>query len=166
MRGTARRHGFVHIGAHLAAKGVLGHMRQIHAISTCTEGNRSFVAGVRSGIHVFLPRSRPTPAGFWYRDPNPTKTGHWDHDPSRALGYRRPCLGADPALSQPDLGLVYVDEVTVYLVISCPLACSKIGSNSTTWGNGGPPTSSRVSGGPSMPTLSCPMPAHKRFGCP
>ena len=29
MRGTAKRHGFLHIGAHLVAKGVLGHMRQI-----------------------------------------------------------------------------------------------------------------------------------------
>ena len=38
MRGTAKRHGFLHIGAHLVAKGVLGHMRQIHPISTCTQG--------------------------------------------------------------------------------------------------------------------------------
>ena len=38
IRKTAKRHGFLHIGAHLVAKGVLGHMRQIHPISTCTEG--------------------------------------------------------------------------------------------------------------------------------
>ena len=38
MRGTARRHGFSHVGAHLVAKGVLGHMRQIHPISACIEG--------------------------------------------------------------------------------------------------------------------------------
>ena len=38
MRGTAKRHGFLHIGAHLVAKGVLGHMGQIHPISTCIEG--------------------------------------------------------------------------------------------------------------------------------
>ena len=38
MRGTAKQHRFLHIGAHLVAKGVLGHMRQIHPISTCTEG--------------------------------------------------------------------------------------------------------------------------------
>ena len=38
IRGTAKRHGFLHIGAHLVAKGVLGHMRQIDPISTCTEG--------------------------------------------------------------------------------------------------------------------------------
>ena len=39
IRETAKRHGALHIGAHLVAKGVLGHMRQIHPISTCTEGN-------------------------------------------------------------------------------------------------------------------------------
>ena len=38
MRGTAKRHGFLNIGAHLVAKGALGHMGQIHAISTCIEG--------------------------------------------------------------------------------------------------------------------------------
>ena len=38
MRGTAKRHGFLHIGAHVVAKGVLGHMGQIHLISTCIEG--------------------------------------------------------------------------------------------------------------------------------
>ena len=38
IRGTAKRHGFLHIGAHLVAKGVLGHMRQINPISTYTEG--------------------------------------------------------------------------------------------------------------------------------
>ena len=38
MSGTAKRHCFLHIGAHLVAKGVLGRMRQIHPISTCTEG--------------------------------------------------------------------------------------------------------------------------------
>ena len=38
MRGTAKRHGVLHIRAHLVAKGVLGHMRQIDPISTCTEG--------------------------------------------------------------------------------------------------------------------------------
>ena len=30
MRGTAKLHGFLHIGAHLVAKGALGHMVQIH----------------------------------------------------------------------------------------------------------------------------------------
>ena len=38
MRGTAKRHGFLHIGAHLVAKGVLGHMGWIHPIFTCVEG--------------------------------------------------------------------------------------------------------------------------------
>ena len=38
IRETAKRHGVLHIRAHLVAKGVLGHMRQIHPISTCTEG--------------------------------------------------------------------------------------------------------------------------------
>ena len=37
IRETAKRHGVLHIRAHLVAKGVLGHMRQIHPISTCTE---------------------------------------------------------------------------------------------------------------------------------
>ena len=32
MRGTAKRHGFLHIGAYLVANGVLSHMGQI---STC-----------------------------------------------------------------------------------------------------------------------------------
>ena len=38
IRETAERHGVLHIRAHLVAKGVLGHMRQIHPISTCTQG--------------------------------------------------------------------------------------------------------------------------------
>ena len=38
IRETAKWHGVLHIRAHLVAKGVLGHMRQIHPISTCTEG--------------------------------------------------------------------------------------------------------------------------------
>ena len=38
MRGTAKWHGFLHIVAHLVAEGVLGHMWQIHPISTCTQG--------------------------------------------------------------------------------------------------------------------------------
>ena len=39
MRETARRHGgSLYIGAHLVAKGMLGHMQQIHPISTCIEG--------------------------------------------------------------------------------------------------------------------------------
>ena len=33
MRGTARWHGLLHIGAHFVAKGALGHMGQIHPIS-------------------------------------------------------------------------------------------------------------------------------------
>ena len=36
--GTAKRHVLLHIGAHLVAKGVLGHMGQIHPIFTCTQG--------------------------------------------------------------------------------------------------------------------------------
>jgi hypothetical protein len=36
MRGTARQHGFLHIGANLVAKRALGRMGQIHPISTCT----------------------------------------------------------------------------------------------------------------------------------
>ena len=31
---TTKRHDVLHIGAHLVAKGVLGHMGQIHLIST------------------------------------------------------------------------------------------------------------------------------------
>ena len=38
MKGTAKRHGFLHIGADLVAKGVLGHMGWIHPIFTCVEG--------------------------------------------------------------------------------------------------------------------------------
>ena len=38
MRGTAKRHGFLIIGTHFVARGVLGHMRQIHPIFTCIEG--------------------------------------------------------------------------------------------------------------------------------
>ena len=38
MRGTAKQHGFLHIGANLVAKGVLGQMGQIHPFSTCIEG--------------------------------------------------------------------------------------------------------------------------------
>ena len=33
MRRTAKRHGFLHIDAHLVAKGALGHMGQIQPIS-------------------------------------------------------------------------------------------------------------------------------------
>ena len=36
MRGTAKQHGFLHIGANLVAKRVLGQMGQIYPISTCT----------------------------------------------------------------------------------------------------------------------------------
>ena len=36
IRGTAKRHGFLHIGALLVAKDALGQMVQIHPISTCT----------------------------------------------------------------------------------------------------------------------------------
>ena len=36
MRGTAKQHGFLHIGANLVAKRALGRMGQIHPISTCT----------------------------------------------------------------------------------------------------------------------------------
>ena len=35
MRATAKQHGFLHIGAHLVAKGVLGQMGQIQPIFTC-----------------------------------------------------------------------------------------------------------------------------------
>ena len=35
MRGTARQHGFLRIGANLVAKRALGQMGQIHPISTC-----------------------------------------------------------------------------------------------------------------------------------
>ena len=35
MRGTAKQHGFLHIGANLVAKRALGQMGQIHPISTC-----------------------------------------------------------------------------------------------------------------------------------
>ena len=38
MRGTAKQHGFLHIGANLVAKGALGQMGQIHPISTCIKG--------------------------------------------------------------------------------------------------------------------------------
>ena len=38
IRGTAKRHGFLHIGAHLATKGALGQIGQIHLISTCIQG--------------------------------------------------------------------------------------------------------------------------------
>ena len=38
MRGTAKQHGFLHIGANLVAKRALGQMGQIHPISTCIEG--------------------------------------------------------------------------------------------------------------------------------
>ena len=38
MRGTARQRGFLHVGPHFVAKGVLGHMGQIHPISTGTQG--------------------------------------------------------------------------------------------------------------------------------
>ena len=38
MRGIAKWHVFIPNRAFLVAKGVLGHMRQIHPISTCTEG--------------------------------------------------------------------------------------------------------------------------------
>ena len=37
MRGTARQHGFLHIGANLVTKGLLGKMGQIHPFSTCIE---------------------------------------------------------------------------------------------------------------------------------
>jgi hypothetical protein len=35
MRGTAKQHDFLHIGANLVAKRALGQMGQIHPISTC-----------------------------------------------------------------------------------------------------------------------------------
>ena len=35
MRGTAKQHAFLHIGANLVAKRALGQMGQIHPISTC-----------------------------------------------------------------------------------------------------------------------------------
>ena len=38
MKGTAKQHGVLIIGAHLVAKGVPGHMGQIHPIFTCIEG--------------------------------------------------------------------------------------------------------------------------------
>ena len=38
MRVTTKRHSFLHIGAHPVAKGVLGHMGQIHPISACIQG--------------------------------------------------------------------------------------------------------------------------------
>ena len=38
MRGTAKQHRFLHIGANLVAKGLLGKMGQIHPFSTCIEG--------------------------------------------------------------------------------------------------------------------------------
>ena len=37
MRGTAKQHSFLHIGASLVAKRVLGHMGQIQPISTCIQ---------------------------------------------------------------------------------------------------------------------------------
>ena len=55
--------------------------------------SQCFVAGIHTGIHVFLPRSRPIPPVFWRWDPGPAEIGRWDHDPSRALGYCCPwCL--------------------------------------------------------------------------
>ena len=38
MRGTAKQHGFLNIGADLVAKRALGQMGQIHPISTCIQG--------------------------------------------------------------------------------------------------------------------------------
>ena len=65
-------------------------------------------------------------------------------------------LGVNPALTLSDLGSVCVEEVTFYLVFFWPLACSKTGANSVTWGNRGPPAPSRVPCVPSMPTLRVP----------
>ena len=42
MRGTAKRHGFLHIGANLVAKRALGQMGQIQPISICIWENRPF----------------------------------------------------------------------------------------------------------------------------
>ena len=54
MRGTAKQHGFLHIGAHLVAKGVLGHMRQIDPISTCTEGKSANFSKFGFSLHPKL----------------------------------------------------------------------------------------------------------------
>ena len=40
MRGTAKWHGFLHIGSHLVTKGVLGHMRQITPFPHAQRENR------------------------------------------------------------------------------------------------------------------------------
>jgi hypothetical protein len=44
MRGTAKQHSFLHIGANLVAKGVLGQMGQIHPFFTCIEGKSAKIS--------------------------------------------------------------------------------------------------------------------------
>ena len=47
MRGTAKRHDFLHIGAHLVTRGVLGHMGQIRLISACIQGKSANFSKLR-----------------------------------------------------------------------------------------------------------------------
>ena len=49
MRGTAKQHGFLHIGANLVAKRALGQMGQIHPISTCIEEKSAYFS--KYGFH-------------------------------------------------------------------------------------------------------------------
>ena len=90
MRGTAKQHGSLHIGAHLVAKGMLGLMRQIHPISTCIEGESAIFFEVR----VF----RRTQVGFGVAGPHNT-TGDLRNTPGTpAIHFPLAAAGSHSAL--------------------------------------------------------------------
>ena len=74
IRETAKRHGVLHVRANLVAKGVLGHMRQIHPISTCTEGKSAkfFEVWVSPGTNAGL--CADSPPEYQWRPPDSQNT--------------------------------------------------------------------------------------------
>ena len=76
MRGTAKWHGFWHIGADLIAKGVLGQMWQIPPISTRTQGKSAIFSKYGFPCSPSWIMCRWTPQGRWGPAEHPRDTSH------------------------------------------------------------------------------------------
>ena len=94
MRGTARQHGFLHIGANLVAKGVLGQMGQIHPFSTCIEGKSAIFQNKDFPSNPSWIMCRWTLQGRWAPPEHPRDASHVLHAyiGMRPMAYGKICI--------------------------------------------------------------------------
>ena len=97
MRGTAKWHGFLHIGAHLVAKDALGQMVQIHPISMYIEKIGQFFK-----IRVFC----RTQAGLCVDGPQNTAGDLQNTPGTPAMHFLLVASGSQSALYHSLIGLV------------------------------------------------------------